>query len=651
MKPPLKILLPLQVLFGLLLGMMPCQKMQAQLPPMQWANKYGGSAVDIVNRIILTQDGGTASAGYTTSKDGDVKPAPGRDYWDLWIIKLDKCGSIEWEKSFGGTGYESARDILQMPDGGFLVLGETNSTDGGVTPGFGATKDIWLLRLSANGNLIWQKRYGGTGLDIGNRIKILPDGNYLLAATTASHDGDITENRSATGYTDGTLIKIDPNGNILWQHCFGGSKNEEILDFEIINNRIYAAGYANSVDGDIPPSQKNYDVWVLAADISGNKVYSKVYGGTQNDVAYAITSGTDNSITLAGYTTSSDGQVSGWHGSQDGWILNIQLDGQLKWQQALGGKEADFINALIPYGDGGYLAGGISYSSDGTISGARGEGDFWVVKLGSNGNVEWTENHGGEGNDNLHSMVKNPKSDEYYLAGDADSYDGDFILGKKQETDAAIIKFKAPLLAVRDSLVCDTSNFHAIADTLKDICGYDSAIISYHATRLIELFQGIQKRDTIFEGESFQLPGTSAGTITWNPNPTLSCTNCQQPIANPAATTTYMASIKLDQCTISDQFTLVVLKDAVLYIPNAFTPNGDGKNDFFGPIGKVPEGFSMLIYNRFGELVFKSNNTDSLWDGRLRGTAQPSGNFTYTIQYLDAQHKTQLRKGIILLLR
>ncbi len=99
-----------------------------------------------------------------------MSPQPGREYWDLWIAKLDRCGTLQWERSFGGSGYESARDVLQTADGGYMVLGETNSTDGGVVAGFGGTKDIWLLKLSATGTLEWQKRYGGRGVGIWNHI-------------------------------------------------------------------------------------------------------------------------------------------------------------------------------------------------------------------------------------------------------------------------------------------------------------------------------------------------------------------------------------------------------------------------------------------------------------------------------------------------
>ncbi|MFT4024646.1 MAG: hypothetical protein QM664_12780, partial [Flavihumibacter sp.] len=308
----------------------------AQLPDIQWARKYSGSAVDIAHRIIITANGGTALAGYTSSKDGIVPAKAPRDYWDLLVIRLSSCGEVQWAKSFGGTGYESAKDIVETADGGFLVLGETNSTDGDVAAGYGGSKDVWLLKLGADGSLQWQKRYGGSQMDIGNRIVPLPDGNYLLLCSTASNDGNFPGNRSASGFTDGGLIKIDPNGQVLWTRCYGGSRNEELFDGAVVGNRLYVTGYANSVDGDIPPAQKNYDVWLLCLDLSGNKIYSKIYGGSQNDVAYVMSAKKDT-LTLAGYTTSTDGPVSGAHGAQDGWVFQCTTSGNMIWQATLGG--------------------------------------------------------------------------------------------------------------------------------------------------------------------------------------------------------------------------------------------------------------------------------------------------------------------------
>jgi gliding motility-associated-like protein len=624
---------------------------QTAFPPLQWAKHYGGGQVDIAFVIKTTTDGGTIVGGYTDSKDGDVSPQPNRDYWDLWILKLDKCGNIQWERSFGGTGYESARDLAQTSDGGYIVLGETNSTDGGVVAGYGGTKDIWLLKLSPTGALQWQKRYGGTGLDVGNHIEITSDGSYLVAASSSSNDGDIRGNHGTGGYTDGVLMKISAAGVLQWSRCYGGSKNEELFDFRIINNIVFLAGFTNSVDGDIPPDQKNYDVWLLAVDGSGNKVFSKIYGGSQNDVAYCMAQGTDGSLTLAGYTTSNDGDVNGAKGSQDYWVLNVDQKGKLNWQRVLGGTEAEYARTIITDKDSNYIVGGVSYSNNGDVNDSHGEADFWTVKLGRAGNVIWKKSWGGSQNDQLRFMVRNAATDEYYLAGDSESGNGDFnnALG---ETDFAIIKLKLLEMTSKDSAVCNPGSFIPAMDTLRDVCGNDSALVQYKPVSLTGPFNNTRKADTVFTGQSVQLHANGNGAIFWSTNPTLSCTNCPDPVATPGTTTIYTATSFLSEgCQVSDQFTVVVLNDAVVMMPTAFTPNGDGLNDDFGPIGKVPEGYNLQLYNRNGEVVFKSNSMNRRWNGVFKGQLQPTSVFVYMLEYKDLQNKLHQQKGTFTLIR
>ncbi len=638
-------------LYQLVLLLCFCSYAKAQLPPLQWANRYGGNQVDIPYSIKATTDGGTIVAGYTDSKDGDISAFPNREYWDLWVLKLNKCGEIQWEKSFGGTNYESARDIVQTSDGGYIVAGETNSTDGGVVAGYGGTKDIWILKLNALGNLVWQKRYGGNGLDIANHIHLLNDGSFYLLASSSSNDGNITGNHGTGGYTDAVVMKLDGSGNLIWSKCYGGSKNEEFFDMEIINGSLYLAGFANSTDGDVPPQQKNYDIWLLALDANGNKVYSKVYGGSQNDVAYATTVGNDGTLTLAGYSTSNDGDVQGAKGSQDYWIINLNTaNGKLNWQKVLGGTDAEYANAIITDVDGGYIVGGISYSQDGDIDNPLGGGDYWIVKLDAKGNQNWQQSLGGNGDENLRSLLFLPSTKEYYLSGDATA-GGDFN-GGYGDTDFGIMKFKKLDTLQVDSTVCSSNNFIPLIDTLKDVCGNNSAYVNYHPVPISGPLDSTRKSDTIFVGQSLKLPSRGNGTITWNYHTTLSCTNCSNPIATPLVTTIYTVANSLStECVRTDQFTVVVLKDALLFTPSAFTPNNDGLNDWFGPIGKVPADYSLQIYDRNGSLFFRSNSTYYLWDGKVNGQLQPNGVYVYLIQYKDRMGKMIMKKGTVALLR
>lgn len=628
-----------------------CLSVQAQMPPKHWALHYGGSDVDIPFAIKYTADGGTIVVGYTDSKSGDVSPQPNREYWDLWVLKLDKCGNIQWEKSFGGTAYESARDVVQTKDGGYMVLGETNSTDGGVITGYGGTKDIWLLKLSPAGNLEWQKRYGGSGLDIGNHIEMNADGSFIIAASSSSNDGDIRGNHSTGTYTDGVLIKVSASGAVQWSKCFGGTKNEELFDIEIINGVTFLAGFTNSVDGDIPPNQKNYDMWLLAIDAGGNKILSKIYGGSQNDVAYSMSKGADGTLTLAGYTTSTDGDVNGARGSQDFWIINVDQRGRLNWQKVLGGTDAEYAKTVITDKDSSYLVGGITYSSDGDVTGALGEGDYWTVRLSPSGQVTWKQNWGGSENDHLRCMIRHPLLNEYYFAGDSGSGDGDFS-STQGDADFAVIKFRLPETGTKDTAVCNVSTFIPFSDTLPDICGYDSAVVTYRPVPVSGPFDSIRKADTIFIGQQVTLHSNGNGTVIWDPHHTLSCTSCPSPVASPQVTTIYTATnISPDGCQVSDRFTVVVLKDALVNIPTGFTPNGDGLNDYFGPLGKVPEGYLLQVFDRNGNVIFKSTSLNQRWNGYYKGSMQPSGVFIYLVDYKDLQNKPHQQKGTFVLIR
>ncbi|MBS1654148.1 MAG: gliding motility-associated C-terminal domain-containing protein, partial [Bacteroidetes bacterium] len=352
-----------------------------------------------------------------------------------------------------------------------------------------------------------------------------------------------------------------------------------------------------------------------------------------------------------GYTTSNDGDVSGSRGSQDYWVINVSQNGKLNWQKVLGGTEADYANSVLTDKDGGYIVGGISYSSDGDITAAKGDGDYWVVKLDAGGQLVWKNNWGGSQNDNLHYMIYSSAADEYYLAGDSESGDGDFS-SSKGETDFGIIKLKTPALTTKDSAVCNIGSFIPFTDTLKDACGYDSVVVAYNPVALKGPFDSLRKADTIFAGESIQLHAGGNGTVTWNTHSTLSCSNCTDPVATPVTTTVYTATTTLEGgCSISDDFTVVVLKDAMVMTPSAFTPNGDGLNDFFGPIGKVPDGYTMHIYNRYGQLVFRSNSIDYKWNGRFNGKPEPSGVFVYLITYKDLQNQPKQQKGTLVLIR
>jgi gliding motility-associated-like protein len=203
-----------------------------------------------------------------------------------------------------------------------------------------------------------------------------------------------------------------------------------------------------------------------------------------------------------------------------------------------------------------------------------------------------------------------------------------------------------------DTTVCNIANYIPFRDTLPDACGYDSVIVDYVPVLLHGPFDSVRKADTIFVGESVVLHSNGNGTVIWDSHSTLSCTSCPDPVATPTVTTVYRATNALPNgCEVSDDFTVVVLNDALVWVPTAFTPNGDGRNDYYGPIGKVPDGYKLQVFNRNGEIVFQSATMYDRWDGRYKGKVQPVGVYIYMIYYKDMQNKQHQQKGTLTLIR
>jgi gliding motility-associated-like protein len=162
----------------------------------------------------------------------------------------------------------------------------------------------------------------------------------------------------------------------------------------------------------------------------------------------------------------------------------------------------------------------------------------------------------------------------------------------------------------------------------------------------------MRRADTIFRGQQVQLFSNGNAEVRWHADATLSCADCPNPIASPVTTTTYTATNFLaNGCEVSDRFTVVVLNDAMVMTPSAFTPNGDGLNDYFGPIGKVPENYRLQVFNRNGETVFRSSAMNQKWDGSFRGVPQPTSVFIYLIEYRDIQNILHQQKGTFTLIR
>ena len=249
----------------------------------------------------------------------------------LSFSSLAQIPAIDWKKCYGGTKNDALESIKQTPDGGFIMLSTTYSSDGDVTSIHGGANDtdIWVAKLDGLGNIEWQKSIGGTQQDFGADIELTNDGGYIIAGRTYSSNGDST---FTYGGQDAWIIKITSTGEITWQ---------------------------------------------------------KTFGGNGADAAYDIIQTTDGGYIFAGFAGGSGGIVTNFMGFRDGWIVKITNSGTLVWQKTLGGTQEDYAFKIIET-NGGYIVGCQAYSSNLQVVGNHGADDFWLVRLNTTGAITWS---------------------------------------------------------------------------------------------------------------------------------------------------------------------------------------------------------------------------------------------------------------------
>ncbi len=405
---------------------------QAQ-PLIQWQKSLGGTAADNANTVRQTSDGGYIMAGNTYSTNGDVAGNHGGA--DVWLVKLSSSGSIAWQKAMGGTGDDLGYDVRQTADGGYIVAGYTGSNNGDVT-GYHGNRDGWVVKLDATGTIQWQKSLGGSGYDELYSVVQTSDGGYAVTGYTGSTNGDVSGNH---GTYDGWVVKLDNTGTIQWQKCIGGT----VADYGYSIRQTTDGGYivaanTKSNNGDVSGNHGGDEVWMVKLDNTGSIQWQKCLGGTAADFAYSAEQTMDGGYVMAGTTASTNGDVSGKHGGQDAWVVKLDNTGSLTWQKCLGGSSVDAGYYIRQLSGGGYAMSGTTKSNDGDVAGNHGNDDAWLVNIGSTGAVQWQKCMGGTAADGIYAL--DLTTDSYYVvAGSAASTNGD-VTGNHGGGDAWVVK-------------------------------------------------------------------------------------------------------------------------------------------------------------------------------------------------------------------
>ncbi|MEW6710219.1 MAG: Ig domain-containing protein [Candidatus Riflebacteria bacterium] len=325
-----------------------------------WQAIYGGAANDEAYGVVQADDNNFLIVGTTNSTTGTLVASNGS--YDSFAMKISSAdGSVIWSKVYGGTGVDKFLAVSKMvfPEPGILVAGTTTSQDGDLSSAgvhyFPDRPDAWVARIDpANGNILFQKAYGGTYNDEAQALAIDGSGNIYFAGLSSSTDGD-----RASGAVSGNGIGVS-------------------------------------------------DVWVVKLDSTlatfGNILWQKSYGGSSSDLAHAMKIDNGGNLILSGETSSTD--VSGYHSGTDLWLAKIGADGTLAWQRAFGGTFQEQGFDVQFFADGSYLAVGAAGSSDGDVQGAYGNWDAWMLKVDTTGAVlNWQKPYGGTSSEKFRSVV------------------------------------------------------------------------------------------------------------------------------------------------------------------------------------------------------------------------------------------------------
>lgn len=420
------------LLFSICMGV----SLFSQINDIEWQKCLGGYDTDAAAYIQQTNDGGYIVTGYVISNDGDVSNNHGMS--DIWVAKLSSSGSIDWQKCLGGSNNEYSYFIMQTRDNGYLITGKTNSNDGNVSANHG-NYDGWLIKLDNWGNIQWSKCIGGSN-DEEIHYAIQTENGYVVVGFTISNDGDVSNNH---GNYDYWLVQLDDNGNIIWQKCYGGSSNDRAYEFQQTNDGGFIiGGSSSSNDGDVSGNHGGVDYWVTKLDINGNLQWQKSYGGSSEDELRALELTDDGGYIIGGFVLSDDGDVIYSHPSYEYWVAKLDAYGNIQWKKSLGGSGMEFLSSIKQTADGGYvIAGRTNTSNDGDVSGWHGccgNSDAWIVKLSSLGDLLWQKCVGGTEYD-YSNCIQITSDGGYILAGDTKSNDYD-VYGNHNSSDYWIVK-------------------------------------------------------------------------------------------------------------------------------------------------------------------------------------------------------------------
>lgn len=699
------------------------------LPPsIEWSRSFGSPNSDIAYDFQTTPDGGFIVVG-SKEVDGSSCGLFG-DTSDMWILKLDHLGVLEWEKTFGGSQHDEAIGIEKTHDDGYLILGSSESSDRDFSQAIGAS-DIWLLKLNAEGELEWSQSYGGSATDEAKAIISTTDGHFVLLGTTNSIDGDV-EPALSNPNQDLWVVKVDTTGQVQWQKRFDSDG-----DINNASNFINeAGGLIQTVDGGLAIAGSAYvenndntsalKFWILKLDLSsGNPMWDRIYGGNNHDVAHDIAENMDGDLIVVGETRSFDGDITDRDSCLapinhpeclDYWVVKLNDSGQMLFSKTFGGSISDAAFS-VQANDDGFILGGYSKSTDGDIgNGNINSEDAWLLQLSEEADsfsIDWKLNLGSSNRDRSY-MFRELSDTAYLMVGFGEKADYDIteqfgcrdIWVAKLSNNCKDGRPGKPILTGNDQY-CDGSElllsminsppagpevvYHWYTPTeviqtpepqliISDLSaplhsGPYQLIVEKAAcpslpsdTFALQVYPPIPANSlnkTLCAGDSIAVNGTfyhldqPSGTETFVSNSPLLCDSIvyinltfeKKDTVYRVQEITSGENILPDTQYFTNQYgcdSLVIISSRN-YNP-LLSPNADGINEVLSfanilDLSTYPD-HRISILNRYGELVFESTDYKNDWDGSYQGKKLPADTYFYILEIPEQQ----LLKGYITLL-
>ena len=317
-----------------------------------WTKTYGGDSTDWGFSVQQTSDGGYIVVGKTLSF--------GAGGADVYLIKTNVKGDTLWTKTYGGTGGDIGRSVQETSDGGYIITGYTSS--------FGAGSfDVYLIKTDANGDTLWTKTYGETGVDMGYSVQQTSDGGYIIAGQTDLLGID----------SDVHLIKTNASGDPLWTKKYGGRDH----DYGFSVQQTFDEGYI--VVGWTYSFRTGYSyVYLIKTDASGDLLWTKIYGGISDDWGFSVQETSNGGYIVAGKTFSFGA------GGADVYLIKTDAKGDILWTETYGGTILDAGYSVQQTSDGGYIITGYTSSF--------GAGDYDVYLIKTKPPLKLTSPNGGE---------------------------------------------------------------------------------------------------------------------------------------------------------------------------------------------------------------------------------------------------------------